>query len=618
MINDNEHTDLQKLNSCLQAFEQLQDKLAVRDYDDEIFLHGLPENEPVSLVIPFERDNAGYMDIFREYIGGQEHPELSDRDLLKNYLQHQGKSDAIFSDVSTYTPQFFRGYIEESESQTDTRQTHIDRIEDNIRQDIEGYDGLSRFEQRSIREKYFKEYWRHYTPKTTLSKEEQLGLVQKLNEMGIYACTEYSPQSAETSSLVVMPNGILTPFMTVKDAKKILPVLKAQMKQYKMTVGGHIAPVSFEQLRQPQTNKEEQTQQKLEAYQALAVDFKQRNASNLYSELLNDDNSLFRGGILGTQGFIANIDCNPKVPHCLRKSYAMATRNAGYAMRYACLGGLLDGKSSDKAYGLLYQYTRSGDEFYFADRGIERCPTTAPLPDTEGIETPVFPAKHKLKDIYFVSKYLDDKQNPVCEVFRLDMNNPLHKHFLELHNSEDSRLTGYLKERRIKQFREAAANFEKPVCHKYKNYFKGEENMRGVTLELNPETGELEAVPVTEESNEEKGFGAKNDILLSRENDKQPQKKFNFETGESYYADERLQKIAELRKRLYTENNDPLAARQRLLENGLEEIGLSKDDLGKTGDSRSGEVSDKHKKVAESQTEDAKWSILQAKQQRGG
>lgn len=32
--------------------------------------------------------------------------------------------------------------------------------------------------------------------------------------------------------------------------------------------------------------------------------------------------------------------------------------------------------------------------------------------------------------------------------------------------------------------------------------------MRGVTLELNPETGELEAVPVTEESNEEKkGLG---------------------------------------------------------------------------------------------------------------
>lgn len=108
--------------------------------------------------------------------------------------------------------------------------------------------------------------------------------------------------------------------------------------------------------------------------------------------------------------------------------------------------------------------------------------------------------------------------------------------------------------------------------------------MRGVTLELNPETGELEAVPVTEESNEEKkGFGAKDDILLSRENDKEPQKKFSFETGESYYADEKLQKIAELRKRLHTENNDPLAARQKLLENGLEEIGLSKDDLGKTG-----------------------------------
>lgn len=67
-----------------------------------------------------------------------------------------------------------------------------------------------------------------------------------------------------------------------------------------------------------------------------------------------------------------------------------------------------------------------------------------------------------------------------------------------------------------------------------------------------------------------------------------------------------LRKIAELRKRLHTENVDPLAARQRLLENGLEEIGLSKDDLGKIGDSRTGEVSDKHKKVAESQAEDAK------------
>lgn len=66
------------------------------------------------------------------------------------------------------------------------------------------------------------------------------------------------------------------------------------------------------------------------------------------------------------------------------------------------------------------------------------------------------------------------------------------------------------------------------------------------------------------------------------------------------------------------ENTMLSADRQKLLENGLEEIGLSKDDLGKTGDPRSGEVSDKHKKTAESQTEDAKWSILQARQQRGG
>lgn len=121
---------------------------------------------------------------------------------------------------------------------------------------------------------------------------------------------------------------------------------------------------------------------------------------------------------------------------------------------------------------------------------------------------------------------------------------------------------------------------------------------------FNPETGEFEKAVGTEET--------------AQEIRKEPGKKFNFETGKFEYADPMLQKIAELRRRLKAENTDPLAAKQSELIIGLEDIGLSKEDLGKTGDSRSGEVSDKHKKAAESQTEDAKWSILQARQQRGG
>ena len=54
-------------------------------------------------------------------------------------------------------------------------------------------------------------------------------------------------------------------------------------------------------------------------------------------------------------------------------------------------------------------------------------------------------------------------------------------------------------------------------------------------------------------------------------------------------------------------NEDPLQLRlqnirQRLAANGLEE------DMGKTGDSRTGEISEKHKRVAQIQTETAKTS----------
>lgn len=121
---------------------------------------------------------------------------------------------------------------------------------------------------------------------------------------------------------------------------------------------------------------------------------------------------------------------------------------------------------------------------------------------------------------------------------------------------------------------------------------------------LNPETGEFEKAAGTEET--------------VQETSKEPGKKFNFETGKFEYADSMLQKIAELRRRLKAENTDPLAAKQSELIIGLEDIGLSKEDLGKTGDSRTGEVSDKHRKVAESQAEDAKELMILARNSRSG
>ena len=66
----------------------------------------------------------------------------------------------------------------------------------------------------------------------------------------------------------------------------------------------------------------------------------------------------------------------------------------------------------------------------------------------------------------------------------------------------------------------------------------------------------------------------------------------------------------ELRKRIKDSNIDLLEFKSKSLSSGLEEIGLSKDDLGKTGNSRTGEITEKNRKIAANQTEDAKEIML--------
>ena len=139
---------------------------------------------------------------------------------------------------------------------------------------------------------------------------------------------------------------------------------------------------------------------------------------------------------------------------------------------------------------------------------------------------------------------------------------------------------------------------------------------RGVSLEVDPETGELIAV-ADENAIDHKFFNQKDDFILHSENNKKPVEKFDFDTGEAVYIDKNLQKIKELRQRLKNENIDYLAAKQGAISNGLEEIGLSKEDMGKTGDSQTGEISEKHETIAQSQIEDAKYTILQRIQSQG-
>lgn len=162
--------------------------------------------------------------------------------------------------------------------------------------------------------------------------------------------------------------------------------------------------------------------------------------------------------------------------------------------------------------------------------------------------------------------------------------------------------------------------------------------MRGVKLVEDPETGELIAVAdtntATEEENDEKfdkygrlknpnyvegesekqqSVSKSKEYILHSENNHRPAKKVNLELGEEQYVDDNLQKIKELRQRLKDEHRDYLEDKQNFIANGLEEIGLSKEDMGKTGNSQTRKISEKQKTIAKSQMEDAKDAMLKRK-----
>jgi hypothetical protein len=71
------------------------------------------------------------------------------------------------------------------------------------------------------------------------------------------------------------------------------------------------------------------------------------------------------------------------------------------------------------------------------------------------------------------------------------------------------------------------------------------------------------------------------------------------------------QKIHDLRKKIQAKEHDPLEMKQRELAQGLRDRSFSENDMGKTGDSRTGQVTEKHRAIAASQIKKAKQSMLQ-------
>ncbi len=88
-----------------------------------------------------------------------------------------------------------------------------------------------------------------------------------------------------------------------------------------------------------------------------------------------------------------------------------------------------------------------------------------------------------------------------------------------------------------------------------------------------------------------------------------PEFVFNEKTGDFNYANPEFQQKADARHQNKVENQDYLEYKLNRIRKKLSYEGLD-EDMGKTGDSRTGEVSEKHKKVAVIQTETAKTSAI--------
>lgn len=116
----------------------------------------------------------------------------------------------------------------------------------------------------------------------------------------------------------------------------------------------------------------------------------------------------------------------------------------------------------------------------------------------------------------------------------------------------------------------------------------------------------LEDFPQQEDNNVEKPIEDLEQGTNNFDSSKKPQMEFNHETGVFEYANKAMQKIHDLRRQRQAKEYDPLESKQRELAQGLRDIGFSEKDMGKTGDSITGQVTEKHRKIAASQIEDTK------------
>lgn len=108
-------------------------------------------------------------------------------------------------------------------------------------------------------------------------------------------------------------------------------------------------------------------------------------------------------------------------------------------------------------------------------------------------------------------------------------------------------------------------------------------------------------------------FGDEIETETNASSTHKPEYIYNEKTGEFNYKNSEFQQKADMRYKRKLENKDYLEYKLKRIKKKLGYAGLG-DDMGKTGDSHTGEVSEKHKRVTEIQKETAKTSPTRFKQ----
>jgi len=310
-----------------------------------------------------------------------------------------------------------------------------------------------------------------------------LTITNLLRQAGMDAVPCFLPEATDPSKIAVTAGGIQTPVLSPKEAKKtteqIFDVLHNQLIQKHTSPYylGTALPVEISQMADIS-----QTSQRYMRGKSIDPDLYNQDATqirekfgfhleeDLYFEALNSPKiipaeqlyqsnkkglkSLYRGGTLGNMPYISLASRESK-------NLAYSTPDIKTALMYSGVEGSAYGSKikcftqtgESFSFGFLYEFDVDKKSVLFRDWGIERGDTPYLQKKSDEIcedewiqknlETPVFPSKNKLKQIYLhVRKEKQDYLYPI------DTTNPKWQAMLALYTPADTSKRGYMIDRR--------------------------------------------------------------------------------------------------------------------------------------------------------------------------